>query len=143
MTVGLRGRISCLNDKSLPKSLHPTFLLPHRWDKQAGRGNAKPKTQNKENQKSRNTKDEGGKVGKEIQNPKSTKYKIKIVLEITAQMGQMRRERKCICEAKSCRNSISIGIIPVQLFAKLAKSWNSTNYHSERCFAESAISIYL
>ena len=40
-------------------------------------------------------------------------------------------------------NSISIGIIPLQLFAKLAKSWNSTNYHSKRCFAESAISIYL
>ena len=33
----------CLNDKSLPKSLHPTFLLPHRWDKQQGRGNVKIK----------------------------------------------------------------------------------------------------
>ena len=93
--------------------------------------------------KYKNTKDEGGKVGRVIKNTKSIKYKIKIVLETTSQMGQMRRERKCKCEAKSCRNTISIGIIPVQLFAKLAKSWNSTNYHSERCFPEGAISIYL
>ena len=35
----------CLNDKSLPKSVHPTFLLPHRWDKQDGRGNANTRIQ--------------------------------------------------------------------------------------------------
>ena len=35
--------ISCLNDKSLPKSVHPTFLLSHRWDKQ---GETKCKSEN-------------------------------------------------------------------------------------------------
>ena len=47
-------------------------------------------------------------------------------------------------EAKSCRNSISIGsIIPLQLVAKLEKSRNSANDHSKRCFAKSAILKYI
>ena len=111
----------CLNDKSLPKSVHPTFLLPHRWDKQDGRGNA-------------NTR---------IQNTKSKNLNIKFWGKLAHRRLDKRGWRENANGSQKLGNSISIGIIPLQLFAKLAKSWNSTNYHSKRCFAESAISIYL
>ena len=88
------------------------------------------------------------KMGEEMQirkykNTKSRNPNLKFWGKLAHRRLDKRGWRENANGSQKLGNSISIGIIPLQLFAKLAKSWNSTNYHSKRCFAESAISIYL